>query len=142
MGWRTLMLRRSPSCSSRRGPCQQRPLATWEWVRSSSQHMNSSHCDPCSETCPEKAGRHRRATECAGLAPPGCHCMRIGFAEGISMPAVGPGSRPRISKLQRYYMVTIFTLTASLLYADQNLMAPNLTLIAKEFGFNEEEKTK
>ena len=58
------------------------------------------------------------------------------------MPAVGSGSRPRISKLQRYYMVTIFTLTASLLYADQNLMAPNLSLIAKEFGFNEEEKTK
>jgi hypothetical protein len=39
-------------------------------------------------------------------------------------------------------MVAIFTLTASLLYADQNLMAPNLSLIAEEFGFNEEEKTK
>ena len=39
-------------------------------------------------------------------------------------------------------MVTIFTLTASLLYADQNLMAPNLSLIAEEFGFDEEQKTK
>lgn len=39
-------------------------------------------------------------------------------------------------------MVAIFTLTASLLYADQNLMAPNLTAIADEFGFNEEQKVK
>ena len=29
------------------------------------------------------------------------------------------------------YMVTIFCITASLLYADQNLMAPNLTAIAQ-----------
>ena len=39
-------------------------------------------------------------------------------------------------------MVAIFTLTASLLYADQNLMAPNLTAIAEEFHFTEEEKVK
>jgi len=39
-------------------------------------------------------------------------------------------------------MVAIFTLTASLLYADQNLMAPNLTAIAEEFGFNEDEKIR
>lgn len=39
-------------------------------------------------------------------------------------------------------MVAIFTLTASLLYADQNLMAPNLTAIAEEFQFTEEEKVK
>ncbi|CAL5223333.1 g5832 [Coccomyxa viridis] len=55
---------------------------------------------------------------------------------------VSPRSGHRIPSLQRYYMVTIFTLTASLLYADQNLMAPNLSIIAEEFGFNEEEKTK
>ena len=56
--------------------------------------------------------------------------------------AVSPRSGHRIPTLQRYYMVMIFTLTASLLYADQNLMAPNLSIIAEEFGFNEEEKTK
>ncbi len=55
---------------------------------------------------------------------------------------MSPRSGHRIPSLQRYYMVTIFTLTASLLYADQNLMAPNLSIIAEEFGFNEEEKTK
>ena len=43
---------------------------------------------------------------------------------------------------QRLYMVFIFTLTASLLYADQNLLAPNLTAIATEFGFNKLERDK
>ena len=55
---------------------------------------------------------------------------------------MSPRSGHRIPTLQRYYMVAIFTMTASLLYADQNLMAPNLSLIAEEFGFSEEEKTK
>lgn len=36
----------------------------------------------------------------------------------------------RISPAKRTYMVTIFCVTAGLLYADQNLMAPNLTAIA------------
>lgn len=38
--------------------------------------------------------------------------------------------------------MAIFTLTASMLYADQNLMAPLLSPIAAEFGFNDEEKYK
>jgi hypothetical protein len=59
-----------------------------------------------------------------------------------SLVAVSPRTGHPIPRLQRYYMVAIFTLTASLLYADQNLMAPNLTAIANEFGFNEEEKVK
>ena len=59
-----------------------------------------------------------------------------------SVPAVSPRTGHPIPRLKRYYMVAIFTLTASLLYADQNLMAPNLTAIAEEFGFNEEEKVR
>ena len=39
-------------------------------------------------------------------------------------------------------MVAIFTLTAALLYADQNLMAPNLTAIAREFHFNDEQRDR
>lgn len=58
------------------------------------------------------------------------------------MLAVSPRTGHPIPRLKRYYMVAIFTLTASLLYADQNLMAPNLTAIAEEFGFNEEEKVR
>lgn len=55
---------------------------------------------------------------------------------------MSPRTGHPIPRLKRYYMVAIFTLTASLLYADQNLMAPNLTAIAEEFGFNEEEKVR
>ncbi|KAL4426059.1 hypothetical protein ABPG77_007855 [Micractinium sp. CCAP 211/92] len=39
-------------------------------------------------------------------------------------------------------MVTLFSLTAALLYADQNLMAPNLTAIANDFNFDEEQKDR
>jgi len=41
---------------------------------------------------------------------------------------------------KRYYAVTMFCLIAALLYADQNLLAPTLSLIAKDFGFNDVEK--
>jgi len=44
--------------------------------------------------------------------------------------------------MRRYYMVAIFTMTASMLFADQNLMAPLLSPIAAEFGFNDEEKDR
>lgn len=47
-----------------------------------------------------------------------------------------------LTPFKRYYAVFIFTLTASMLYADQNLMAPLLSPIAAEFGFNDEEKYK
>lgn len=39
-------------------------------------------------------------------------------------------------------MVFIFTLSVSLLSADQNLLAPALSPIAAEFGFNDLEKDK
>ncbi len=32
--------------------------------------------------------------------------------------------------------MALFCMVAALLYADQNLMAPNLTQIADDFGFN------
>jgi hypothetical protein len=42
-----------------------------------------------------------------------------------------------VPALQRYYAVGMFCVVAALLYADQNLMAPNLTQMAAEFGFND-----
>ena len=49
-------------------------------------------------------------------------------------PPLPPERRKHpIPNFKRYYMVAVFTLTTSLLYADQNLMAPNLTAIAEEF---------
>ena len=50
-----------------------------------------------------------------------------------------PLSRERLRSL---YPVTIFCITSALLFADQNLMAPNLTDIAKNFGFDESERDK
>ena len=45
-----------------------------------------------------------------------------------------------MSLAERVYTVTIFTLTACMLYADQNLMAPNLTAIARDFGFDDQQR--
>jgi hypothetical protein len=39
-------------------------------------------------------------------------------------------------------MVCIFTLSVALLSADQNLLAPALTPIAEEFGFDDVEKDR
>lgn len=38
---------------------------------------------------------------------------------------------------QRNRAITLFSLTTILLFADQNLMAPNLTAMAKDFGFTD-----
>ena len=60
------------------------------------------------------------------------------------MPAELPPEKRKhpIPRVQRYYMVVIFTLTASLLFADQNLLAPNLTMIAQEFNMNAIERDR
>ena len=42
----------------------------------------------------------------------------------------------------RRWAVTLFSLTTILLYADQNLMGPNLTAIANEFNFTDEERDR
>eukprot|EP00887_Chlorella_sp_A99_P001012 scaffold5.g1012.t1 len=47
-----------------------------------------------------------------------------------------------IGPRKRTYMVSIFSLVAALLYADQNLLAPNLTAAAEDFGFDETERDK
>jgi MFS family permease len=48
----------------------------------------------------------------------------------------------RIGKRRRYCTAAIFTVTTVLLFADQNLMAPNLTAIAQEFHFTDEERDR
>ncbi|KAI3438564.1 hypothetical protein D9Q98_000991 [Chlorella vulgaris] len=47
-----------------------------------------------------------------------------------------------ITARERLYMVTLFTATASLLYADQNLMAPNLSSIAADFNFDDKQRDR
>ena len=46
------------------------------------------------------------------------------------------------SLARKLYPVAIFCVTSALLFADQNLMAPNLTDIAKSFGFDDSERDK
>jgi MFS family permease len=45
-----------------------------------------------------------------------------------------------MKKFLRYYNTFIFCLTCFFLYADQNLLAPNLSAAASDFGFNEKQK--
>ena len=40
----------------------------------------------------------------------------------------------------RYAMIALLALTTLFVFADQNLMAPNLTAIARSFGFTDEER--
>ena len=43
---------------------------------------------------------------------------------------------------QRRLATTLYLLTTSLLFADQNLMSPNLSAIAEEFGFDDNTRDK
>lgn len=43
---------------------------------------------------------------------------------------------------RRYYTAGMFCLVATLLSADQNLLAPNLTAVAKDFDFTDAERDK
>eukprot|EP00549_Striatella_unipunctata_P026009 CAMPEP_0118673436 /NCGR_PEP_ID=MMETSP0800-20121206/317_1 /TAXON_ID=210618 ORGANISM="Striatella unipunctata, Strain CCMP2910" /NCGR_SAMPLE_ID=MMETSP0800 /ASSEMBLY_ACC=CAM_ASM_000638 /LENGTH=475 /DNA_ID=CAMNT_0006568491 /DNA_START=427 /DNA_END=1851 /DNA_ORIENTATION=- len=43
---------------------------------------------------------------------------------------------------RRNWIVFLYGITTILLFADQNLLAPNLTAIAKEFGFDDDERDK
>ncbi len=94
------------------------------------------------------------------FSPAGCARQRFAFAPRPARRADGgrrtrgclsgtkpwppgpPAAAHPIPLAQRVYMVAIFTLTAALLYADQNLMAPNLTAIAREFHFNDEQRDR
>ena len=50
------------------------------------------------------------------------------------------GSSPSCACTPAALTVSLLSLTTMLLFADQNLMAPNLTQIADDFGFNEAER--
>lgn len=49
---------------------------------------------------------------------------------------------PRIGERQRRWALALFSLTTVLLFADQNLMSPNLTAIAEDFGLNDDERDR
>ena len=64
----------------------------------------------------------------------------------LAVRSSGLGRDPRaflsVERLRSLYPVAIFCVTSALLFADQNLMAPNLTDIARSFDFDEHERDK
>ena len=44
-----------------------------------------------------------------------------------------------IRRTRPVYAMALFAVTTTLLYADQNLLAPNLSQVAAEFGFSDVE---
>lgn len=68
----------------------------------------------------------------ADIAP-----VRTQSGDGRSRWSCGP-----IPSASSLWSVVLFCVTTILLFADQNLMSPNLTAIAREFGFNDEERDK
>lgn len=68
------------------------------------------------------------------------------FASPLHEAEIGETAPPcnvvEKGQVSKAYAVVIFCLTAGLLFADQNLMAPNLTSIAKSFGFSEDERDR
>jgi hypothetical protein len=60
--------------------------------------------------------------------------------EDLSVPL--QDDRVQQSSGERRRAVTLFSACTILLFADQNLMSPNLTAIAADFGFSDEERDK
>lgn len=72
----------------------------------------------------------RHSTSCDSFSAPVTDISQKSF--GISLP----------DDPSRRWAVTLFSLTTILLYADQNLLGPNLTAISNEFGFTDEERDR
>eukprot|EP00903_Cladosiphon_okamuranus_P006010 g5930.t1 len=61
---------------------------------------------------------------------------------GMSVDQDGGGGRLERLRRSRTFTLTLMTLVVVLLFADQNLLAPNLSAVAEEFGFDEVEKDR
>ena len=61
----------------------------------------------------------------------------------ISLPLIElPSPLPSNTNQRRRKAVFLFSITTILLFADQNLLSPNLSAIATEFGFTDEERDR
>lgn len=60
-----------------------------------------------------------------------------------AVPAPPPSAPASASPNRRRYLATtLYLLTTSLLFADQNLLSPNLSAIAEEFNFDDIQRDK
>ena len=65
-------------------------------------------------------------------------------------PSISPNTNPLPpsnhvdgeQKRKRQWVLAVFSVTTVLLFADQNLMAPNLTAIAEDFGLDDDERDR
>ncbi|CAM9521048.1 unnamed protein product [Ectocarpus sp. 12 AP-2014] len=64
------------------------------------------------------------------------------FSQAAEDPVQGVHRWLEMLRRSSTFTLALLTLVVVLLFADQNLLAPNLSAIAEEFGFNEEEKDR
>lgn len=68
---------------------------------------------------------------------------RMRSSDGVGAGGEGGGGEfPFLARLRssRTFTLSLFTVVVVLLFSDQNLMAPNLSAIAAEFGFDDKVK--
>ena len=63
-------------------------------------------------------------------------------SSSASAAAGAPQRRSPYPGRKRRWAVILYFLTTTLLFADQNLLAPNLSAAAAEFGFDDEERDR
>ncbi|KAL6755542.1 major facilitator superfamily domain-containing protein [Haematococcus lacustris] len=110
------------------------------------QHSCASSVEQRSQHCAEKestqvllpSGVMNSSAQCGTKRNVTPLDMQEGLLEGA--PAAQESFTHPIPVWRRRYMVCIFTLMATLLFADQNLLAPNLTQVAADLGISEEDK--
>jgi hypothetical protein len=105
-------------------PSSSRPTSPWHALEIHSSDDGSGHFNGGKAAAGVGAG--------VGAADAAAVLLATDATERLLPPLAGvPDALPGgITPRKRLYMVVLFALTASLLNADQNLMAPNLTAIA------------
>ena len=103
----------------------------------------------------QPASLPREPTKCNISCNDTIHDASVVVGQGLSLPCdeeeqgKGPGEEGQDASIEStpisselVWSVSLFSLTTILLFADQNLMAPNLTAIAHDFGFTDEERDR
>lgn len=68
--------------------------------------------------------------------------IRMSDEEQTVSPMEIEQEQPRRRDWKRLYAIGLYSVTTILLYADQNLLAPNLSQVATEFGFSDDERDR
>lgn len=99
-------------------------------MSSDSEVSNSNDATPSSPSPTSLASLTRRQ-----LRPPAYASESSGNESPSLMPAIAVQQERRLATI-------LYLLTTALLFADQNLLSPNLSAIAAEFGLDDIERDK